>query len=69
MQKMKRILALLGIILLVGLYLVTFIASLLNTSFAHNLFMACFYATIMLPIMLYAYVLIYKVIKKKKEEE
>lgn len=69
MKKMKRILALIGIILLVGLYVISFIASIFNTSFSHNLFTASLYCTFIVPIMIYGYTLVYKVLKGKKDQK
>lgn len=69
MKTMKRIVAMIGIIILVGLYVLTFIASIFHTDFAHNLFMASFYCTIIVPVMLYVYMMIYKVFKKDQESE
>ena len=66
MKKAQRILALIGIIVLVGLYITTFVASIINTEFSQQLFTASLYCTVIIPIMLYAYSLIYKVVKNKK---
>jgi len=67
-RKTKRILALIGVALLVVLYVATFILSLLDSANAMNLFKAAFYSTIIIPILLYAYVLVYKRIKNNKDE-
>lgn len=67
-KKSKQILALIGVILLVTLYVVTFIFSLLDSPNTMNLFKACFYSTIIIPILLYAYVLVYKYIKNNKDD-
>lgn len=79
MEKLKRILALGGVVVLVGLYLLTFISSFIVTEYQASLFQASIYATIIIPIFLYGYMLIYRVLKKnssnnikhqtKKEEE
>ena len=69
MQKGKRILALIGIIVLIGIYVATFIASIFNTEFSHQLFIASLYCTFMVPLMLYAYMLIYKLVKGKKDSD
>lgn len=67
-SKGKRILALAGVILLIGLYVVTFICAIFTTPAAKGLFMACIFATVAVPVMGYAYILVYRVLKKKKEE-
>lgn len=69
MQKVKRILAWIGILVLGGLYLTTFVASIFQSEFSTNLFMASLYCTAIVPIMLYAYMLVYKVLKKKNSND
>ena len=63
---MKRILALIGAVLLVGMYAATLIFSLMKSEFAFDMFRACIILTIMVPVLLYAYILIYKYLKGKK---
>lgn len=63
-KKSKRILAMIGVILLLLLYLITFIAGITSNPNSANLFKACLFATIVIPILLYAYILIYRNIKK-----
>ena len=69
MQKVKRILAWIGILVLGGLYLTTFVASIFQSEFSANLFMASLYCTVIVPIMLYAYLLVYRVLKKKNSND
>ena len=69
MEKVKRILAWIGVLVLVGLYLTTFIASIFQSEFSSNLFIASLYCTVIVPIMLYVYMLVYKVLKKKNSED
>ena len=68
MKKIKRILALLGVILLILLYLSTLIFALLGKAFI-NFLMASIYATITLPVLIWGYGVIYKLVKGKKDEE
>lgn len=72
MKKAQRILAVIGIILLVGLYLSTFIFALLGKDF-FPMFMASLFASFVLPVLIWAYGFIYKLIKKNslsdKEDE
>lgn len=68
MKRTKQILAWIGIVLLVVLYLVTFILSLLKNPAAQTLFRASFYCTIMIPFLLYAFMLVYRVLNRKNEE-
>ncbi len=63
MQKVKRLLALAGAILLVIMYLSTLIFSLMSGELALGLFKASIFCTVAVPVMLYAYMLIYRVLK------
>ena len=55
----KRIAALVCALLLVALYLFTFVCALLSFPNWHRLFAACLVATIGLPILLWIYIWIY----------
>lgn len=69
MKNVKRIVALCGVIILVGLYITTFIAALFQTEFSSQLFLASLYSTFIIPIMIYAYMLVYKVVKGDKKND
>lgn len=60
MKNLKRLLAIIGIVLLAGMYVLTFIFALIDSSKAGNLLMASLFATVFIPILLYAISLIYK---------
>lgn len=63
MKKSRQILAILGIILLVGLYLATLVLAILGKNF-FPLFMAALFASMALPILIWLYGFIYKWVKK-----
>lgn len=69
MKKLKRIFAIAGVAVLLGMYLLTFVSALLATPGTHALFLGSLAATIIVPVFLYAYSLIYKVIYKKEDRE
>jgi len=69
MKKLRRILAIAGVVLLLGMYLVTFISAMLATPETHKLFLGSLAATIIVPVFLYAYSLIYKMVYKREEQE
>ena len=50
---MKRILALIGIIILVGLYVAAFILAILNSPDTRRMFMAAIVCTVMIPVMIH----------------
>lgn len=60
MKKFKRLFALLGAIFLIVLYASTLIFALIDTDAAQNLLKASIACTILLPVLLYAFVLVYK---------
>ncbi len=66
---MKKIIAIIGIVILCGLYIATLIAALFTSPQTPQLFKACVYATIVVPVMFYAYLLMYRVLKKKSDEQ
>ncbi len=68
MKKTKRILAMIGVILLGLLYLSTLIFALLGQNFM-NWLMAALVATIILPVLIWAYTFIYKLIKGNSESD
>lgn len=63
-MKLKRILAIIGVIILAGMYILTLVFSLIRGEMAWDLFKASIYCTLIIPIFLYAYILIYKYLKK-----
>ena len=63
---MKRILAIIGIVLLVGMYLSTLIFVLIDSELAFTLFKASVLLTIAVPCLLYAIILISRALKGRK---
>lgn len=64
MKKTKRILAIAGVILLVALYASTLIFAFIDHTKSLGLLKASVALTIILPVLLYAYTLIYRLLKK-----
>ena len=64
MKKVQRILAILGILFLLGLYLATFIFALLGKDF-FPMFVASLFSSFALPVLIWIYGFIYKLLKKK----
>lgn len=67
MKKIQQILAILGIVLLLGLYLTTLILAILGKDF-FPMFMAALLASIALPVLLWVYSYIYKLIKRNSTQ-
>lgn len=69
MKKGKRILALLGVIFLISLYLITLFSALFAKENLMQLLMASIYATVVIPVLFWAYSFIYKLLKKKNDDK
>lgn len=68
MKKVRQILAILGVIILVALYLLTLFAALFDRSDTMQFFFASVVATVIIPALLWAYTFIYRLIKKKTDD-
>ncbi len=69
MKKGKRILALAGVILLAGLYLATLVAAIFTTPAAKDFFRISLLATIIIPLIIYIYMLVYHLLSKNKQDD
>ena len=69
MNKLKRILALLTVIVLVVLYAATLNFALIDSPWAFSMFKACIGMTVILPALLYIYFWIYKILNKDPQDE
>ena len=67
MMKLKRMLALLGVILLVAMYGSTLFFAFSKHPDANGWLMAAIGCTIIIPVFLYAYMLVYKHLKGRKK--
>lgn len=68
-QKIKRhkqIAAIIGIVLLAGLYLVTFILALCRFDGASSLFMGALACTVIVPVLIWIYIWLYGLLTRKK---
>ena len=63
---MKRIFALIGALLLFGMYLATLIFVLIDSPLAFTLFKAAVLLTIAVPCLLYAMILVYRYLDHRK---
>lgn len=68
MKKTKRILALIGVVLLAGMYVSTLVFALMKHENASNMLMASILCTVIIPVLLYAYTLIYRVLNRRNNE-
>ena len=68
-MKLRRILALAGIIFLLGLYVTTLICAIIETPFTSQLLQASLFATIIIPVILYAAMLAAKSLKHNHDSD
>ena len=69
MKKVKQILAIIGVIILVGLYVSTIECAVSASENFINMLMTSIYASVIIPVLIWAYSFIYKLIKKDSEEK
>lgn len=67
-MKAKQILAIAGIVLLGGLYLTSLIFALIDHPLKSSLLTASLYCTIVIPVLLYVFLVIAKHFKKDDED-
>ncbi len=69
MKTLKRITALVGAFLLIALYASTLILAMIGSDTAADLLRIAVVATIIVPVLLWAYSLIYRVLKQRAEAQ
>lgn len=60
MKKARQIAAIIGIVLLVGMYVATLITALFASEYAHGMFMASLFSSLVVPVMIYMFMQFYK---------
>lgn len=68
LEKLKKIVAVAGVLLLLNMYLISLLFAFMKASFAKDWLMASLLTTIVVPVLLYAIILIQRVLKNKKDE-
>lgn len=68
-MKTKRILALLGALLLLAMYASTLIFALIDSPRAQNLLTASIVCTVIFPILLYGYALVYRITRPSSDDK
>lgn len=69
LQKLRQVLAIIGIVLLVGLYSLTLFAAIFEPANTMNYLMGAVAATIMIPVVLWLLNLMIKSVSKDKKNE
>ena len=68
-KKMKRVLAIAGIVILAVIYLATFIIGLMGKAEAKDLLMACIVCTVVVPVLMYAMLMVEKILSRSETDE
>ena len=63
MKKVRQILSMIGIVLLVSLYFITIVLALTDDPNTMNAFRASIYCTFLIPVLIWAYTFIYRLLK------
>lgn len=69
MKKIKQILAMAGVIFLIALYVSTLVLALIGSERALQLLRVDVYATIVVPVLLWAYSFIYRLLKDNRPDD
>lgn len=68
-NKVKRIAAMTALILIVLMYLVSFLLGIFATEAAPGMFLASVFSTVAIPIMVYIFLQLYKLRRRKTHPE
>ena len=66
---MKRIFAIIGVILLVSLYILTLVMELTDNTSTMRMLEASVLATIIIPVLIWTYTFIYRLLNKKDDSQ
>ena len=69
MKKLRRVLALVGAILLIGMYLATMLLAIFGNADSKGWLMASIVMTVLIPVLLYAIQLVARVFSGKNQKE
>lgn len=67
MKRVKRIAAIVGIVLIASMYLISLLSAFFATKYSNGLFLASVFSTIVIPIMIWWFITIYKWVHRKDE--
>lgn len=67
-MKWKRILAFIGLIFLLSMYVIAILSAFSHNPESKNWLMAAIFSTVIVPVFLYAAGLVYRLLKQKKDE-
>ena len=68
-EKVKRILALVGVILLAGIYAATLVLYLIDSPWAKDWLKVSVVLSVVVPVVIYGYILVYRILKNKRDKD
>jgi amino acid transporter len=69
MKKLKQITAIVVVIILIGLYVITLLTAIFDPTETRSWFRASVFATVVVPVLLWAYLMLFRLIRKNDEDE
>ena len=69
MKQFKRILAILAVVIIAGLYIATLVCAIFVKRFSNQMFLACIVATVMVPLLLYLLFWLYDMLQSRNGRE
>jgi amino acid transporter len=69
MKKLKQITAIVVVIILIGLYVITLLTAIFDPTETRSWFRASIFATVVVPVLLWAYLMIFRLIRRNDEDE
>ncbi len=66
MKKVKQISAIVGIVIIVSLYIISIISAIFASEYTPGLFLASIFSTLVIPIMIYGFIAVYKYVHKNE---
>ncbi len=67
-KRLKQILAIIGLVIIAGLYITTLVLALIGSESTRSLFTASIICTVIIPVFFYVINWLYKVLKKDDKE-
>lgn len=67
MKKAKQIFAILGVVILVGMYLITLILALIDNPLTYDLFRISVGLTILIPVLLWLYLTMFRYMEQRRK--
>jgi hypothetical protein len=69
MKKLKQITAIVVVIILIALYVITLLTAIFDPTETRSWFRASIFATVVVPVLLWAYMMIFKLIRGNDEDK